>query len=72
MDIQKEENRYKHIEISQVDAFAEWEASDSEEAVPTNQECKHKSQAMPQYPSLDELEMEDGQASSHKSKKKLF
>jgi hypothetical protein len=32
MNIQNEHSRFKHIEISQVDAFAEWEASDSDAA----------------------------------------
>lgn len=67
MDIQNDGNRFKHISISQVDAFAEWDASDSED---TYQDPKHRSQAMPQYPSLDELEIEDGHSYS-KSKKKL-
>ena len=67
MDIQNDGNRFKHISISQVDAFAELDASDSED---TYQDPKHRSQAMPQYPSLDELEIEDGHSYS-KSKKKL-
>lgn len=49
MNIQKDDGtRYKHIEISQVDAFAEWEASDSEEfSAVVNNDPKHKSQALP-------------------------
>lgn len=70
MDIQKADNRYHHISISQVDAFAEWEASDSEETV--QPEPKVRSQLMPQYPSLDELEMDDGQGSCQNKKEKLF
>ena len=62
MNIQNDDgSRYKHIEISQVDAFAEWEASDSEDYTANAyvQDQKHRSQALPQYPSLDELESDN-------------